>query len=102
MSNSIINAFPKKIKKDVKKAIEILKKYGCSEVYLFGSVVNGEFNENSDIDIAVRGLKDEYFFKAFAELEIQLFNVIELIDLDDKQNRFAQFIMKKRELIKLV
>lgn len=96
-----MDTFPKGFKKDIEKAIKILKSYGCTEIYIFGSIVNGKFNEDSDIDIAVKGLKDEYFFKAFAELERELFYQIDLIDLDDSENRFAQFILARGGMIKV-
>jgi len=67
----------------------------------FGSIVNGKFDENSDIDIAVRGLEDKYYFKVLGEFGMKLFHEVDLLDLDDEENRFAQFILKKRELIKV-
>ena len=99
--SDLINTFPEKFRNDLMKASEILKNYGCTDIYVFGSIVNGKFDDNSDIDIAVKGLKDEYFFKALAELSRQLSREIDLIDLDDTENRFAQFILKKREMIKV-
>ena len=98
----IINTFPEKIKDDIERATEILKKYGCSEVFIFGSLVKERFNENSDIDIAVRGLKDEDYFKVLAELGREICCEVDLIDLDDEENRFAQFILSKKELVKVV
>jgi len=99
--SDIINNFPEKYRIDIVKANEILKKYGCTEIFVFGSVVNGKFNDDSDIDIAVKGLADRLFFKALAELGRQLFHEIDLIDLDDEENRFVQFILKKGELIQV-
>ena len=98
----VINTFPKKIKDDIEKATEILITYGCSEIFIFGSLVKGRFNENSDIDIAVRGLKDEDYFKALAELGRDLVCDVDLVDLDDEENRFAQFVLKKKELVRVV
>jgi len=100
--SDIKNTFPKKIKDDIEKAAEILKKHGCSEVFIFGSLVKGRFNDNSDIDIAVRGLKDEDYFKVLAELGRDLLCEVDLIDLDDEENRFAQFVLNKKELVRVV
>ena len=47
---------PEKFQIDIEKAVEILKQEGCQEIYLFGSLVNGDFNDESDIDIAIKGL----------------------------------------------
>jgi predicted nucleotidyltransferase len=99
--NDIINTFPEAFRADIKKASEILKKHGCIEIYIFGSAANGKFNDKSDIDIAVRGLKDEYYFKVLAELGNELVYDVDLIDLDDDTNRFAQFILEKGGLIKV-
>ena len=100
--NSVIKTFPQKIQEDIEKATEVLKAYGCSEVFIFGSLAKGSFNENSDIDIAVRGLKDEDYFKVLAELGRELNFEVDLIDLDDEDNRFAQFVLKTKELVKVV
>lgn len=97
----IINTFPKKYRQDIEKATTILKENGCTEIYIFGSIVNGKFNEFSDIDIAVRGLSDEIFFRVLGDLRKELENDIDLIDLDDKENRFVQFILKQGELVKV-
>ena len=99
--NEVINTFPEKFREDIEKATAILKNNGCTEIYIFGSVANGRFDENSDIDIAVRGLKDELYFRALGELGMKLSHEIDLLDLDDEQDRFAQFILKNKELIKV-
>ena len=97
----VINTFPEKFRNDIEKASEILKSHGCGDIYVFGSIANGKFDENSDIDIAVRGLEDSKFFRVLAELNKALSSPIDLIDLDDKQNRFAQFILKQEGLVKV-
>lgn len=51
-----IKKLPNSYQDDIKKAIEILKENGAKEVFIFGSIANGKFNINSDIDIAVRGI----------------------------------------------
>jgi len=99
--SDVIKTLPEKYRSDVEKATEILKSYGCSDIYIFGSIVNGKFDESSDIDIAVRGLEDKYYFKVLGEFGMKLFHEVDLLDLDDEENRFAQFILKKRELIKV-
>jgi len=100
--SDIISTFPLQIKTDIEKAAVILKSNGCSEVYIFGSLVSGQYKECSDIDIAVRGLKDEDFFKILAKLGRELSYEVDLIDLDDEENRFVQFILKKKEMVRVV
>jgi len=99
--SNVINTFPEKFRTDIEKATEILKKYGCSEIYIFGSIANGKFDEYSDIDIAVKGLNARVYFKVLAEMERVLFSEVDLIVLDDERDRFAQFILKEEELIKV-
>lgn len=100
MSENLQN-LPKTYQEDIKKAIEILKENGAKEVFVFGSIVNGKINENSDIDIAVKGLKEEEFFRVASILNFELENEIDLVDLDDKTNRFAQMILELGGLLKV-
>lgn len=87
--------------KDIKKAIQILKENGAKEVFIFGSIANGKFNENSDIDIAVKGLKEDEFYKIASILMFELENEFDLIDLDDKENSFSQMLLKVGGLLKI-
>ena len=90
---------PKKYLSDIYKAIEILKEVGCSEIFIFGSLVNGDYTENSDIDIAVKGLPSNKYFKVMGSLMIELENEFDLIDLDENTS-FVE-ILKKEELLKV-
>ena len=58
-----IKNLPISYQEDIEKAVKILKENGAKEVYIFGSIANGKFNANSDIDIAVRGLNEKEFYK---------------------------------------
>ena len=69
-------------KRDIKKAIKIIKKNNSKEIFIFGSLVNGNYNESSDIDIAVRGLSQDKFYKVASILLFELENEFDLIDLD--------------------
>ena len=96
-----IEKLPTSYKGDIKRAIEILKENGAKEVFIFGSIANGKFNVNSDIDIAVRGLESEKFYKVASILMFELENEFDLIDLDDKENRFSQMLLKVGGLLKI-
>lgn len=89
-----LNDLPFSYKKDIKKAIKILKENGANEVFIFGSIANGNFNKNSDIDIAIKGLDEKIFYKVASILMFELENKFDLIDLDDKENRFSQMLLK--------
>lgn len=84
-----------------KKAIKIIKKNNSKEIFIFCSLVNGNYNESSDIDIAVRGLSQDKFYKVASILLFELGNEFDLIDLDDEQNRFSQILLKIGELLKV-
>ena len=58
-----LSNLPYSYQEDIKKATQILKENGAKEVFIFGSIANGKFNENSDIDIAVRGLNEKDFYR---------------------------------------
>ena len=77
---------PPKYKNDIDKATSLLKNEGCKSVYLFGSMVTGKIHNNSDIDIGIKGLPPEKFFKVYSKLYMNLDNEIHLADFDyDKQ-----------------
>ena len=96
-----IEKLPNSYQDDIKKAIEILKENGAKEVFIFGSIANGNFNMNSDIDIAVRGIEAEKFYKVASILMFELENEFDLIDLDDKENRFSQMLLEVGGLLKV-
>lgn len=96
-----ILSLPLTYQEDIKKAIKILKENGAKEVYIFGSIANGKFNENSDIDIAIRGLEESEFYKVASILMFELEHKFDLIDLDDKANDFSQMISKVGGLLKV-
>lgn len=96
-----LNNLPYSYQDDIKKATKILKENGAKEVFVFGSIANGKFNENSDIDIAVKGLNEKDFYKVASILMFELENEFDLIDLDDKENRFSQMLLKVGGLLKV-
>ncbi len=92
---------PESYQMDIQKATDILKENGASQVFIFGSIVNGKFNENSDIDIAIKGLKPQDFYKVASILMFELENEFDLIDLDDESNRFSQMLLKVGGLLQV-
>lgn len=73
---------PVSYKRDLGKAIEILRGFGCTAIYLFGSLAHGKPHEGSDIDLAVRGCPPNRFFRALGYLLTELQHSVDLIDLD--------------------
>ena len=98
-----VERLPEKYKKDIEKAVEILKSRGCTDAYLFGSLTHGDYHENSDIDLGIKGLPGRIYFKTWAEIDRVIDNQIDLVDFDGKTNDFAQFILREEsELIKVL
>jgi predicted nucleotidyltransferase len=81
----------------IKKAANILKTFGATDVYLFGSYPKRTYRVDSDIDLAVSGIPPEKFFEAMGRAEDILNREIDLIDLDEK-NPFVEFLKSHGEL----
>ncbi len=97
---NMIKKIPSLYKEDLESAIAILRKYGVSEIYLFGSLADGTYHENSDIDIAVKGLKPELFLKAYADLSFNINKSVDLLNMDT-QERFTEMLYNLKELIRV-
>jgi predicted nucleotidyltransferase len=88
------------LQSDIDKAAEILKSAGCVECYIFGSVSGGNANENSDIDIAVRGLPPNKFFYVYGQLALQICRAVDLVDLDDG-TRFSRKLRRREAMTRV-
>ncbi len=89
----------KSIKSDLKKAISILEDEGCKEVYVFGSMAEDRYHEDSDIDLAVSGIPQGEFFRVLGRLLFELDHTVDLIDLD-RDDDFSKFLKKEGELVR--
>jgi predicted nucleotidyltransferase len=70
------------------------KKYRWDEAYLFGSIVReGRFGRNSDIDIALSGLKKYDYYEFVGEISDLLDKRVDVVLLEEC--RFAHFIKEK-------
>lgn len=87
----------KRLEEEIGKAAEILKSYGATEVYLFGSQATGDAGDDSDVDFAVRGLPDEVYFTASARACSVLSVSMDLITLDEK-TPFTELLMERKAL----
>jgi hypothetical protein len=79
----------------VEEALHCLeKKYRWDEAYLFGSIVlEGRFRRNSDIDIAVLGLKKFDYYEFIGEISDLLNKRVDVVLLEECH--FAQSIKEK-------
>lgn len=62
--------------------LELSNEVSFKEAYVFGSILRPSFSEDSDIDIAFVGLKDEDFFKTMAFLSGRLGRNVDLVQLE--------------------
>jgi predicted nucleotidyltransferase len=99
MASEFMSKIPVKYQEDIKKATDLLKSEGCS-VFLFGSMVTGEINKNSDIDIGISGLPPKKFFRIYADLDKKTSNKIDLVDFD-MQKDFYNLLNSLGEVVKV-
>jgi len=85
--------FSKEAREKAEKVAKALRDlFPNIEVYLFGSLTTEMFELESDIDIAVKGLLEENYFKAYRIAE----DIADPIPLDFIQFEFAQESMQER------
>ncbi len=86
--------------RDIEIAVEYLREIGIDEIYLFGSQARGDMRDDSDIDIAVRGIPAQEFFFVLGELLTRLDHSIDLVDLD-LQKYLGERLEMSGELMRL-
>jgi len=99
MTSEFMGKIPIKYREDIKKATNLLKNEGCN-VFLFGSMVTGEIDKNSDIDIGISGLHPKKFFRIYAELDKETSNKIDLVDFDIQKD-FYNLLDSLGEVVKI-
>ncbi len=68
---------------EVQGAVDILLRNGAQEVYLFGSRARGDAAPDSDIDLAIRGMPPEHFYRAVGEVCSAVAIPVDIVDLDE-------------------
>jgi len=87
-------------RKTIPLIIKILKKYDIEQIIIFGSICNqNHFTKRSDIDIAVLGLEDKFFFQAYGELMMKLEYEIDLKPFEQLDQLIKNRIMENGEVI---
>lgn len=85
------------VNESIQEAVQILQKAGATEVYVFGSVATGHMRDDSDIDLAVRGLPPKIYFKTLSKLMDQLNREVDLLDLDE-ETPFTRLLVRSEKL----
>ena len=70
--------------------LKCAQKYNVSAVYLFGSSIQADA-EPRDIDIGVKGLRPDLFFKFYGELIKELPRPVDVVDLS-KDSLFRELV----------
>lgn len=85
---------------------EACKRYKVKELYAFGSVVNGDFNEDSDIDLVVEFIRDGFTgsFDQYMDFKESVKNIfkrdVDLISIKAVRNPiFREEIEKTKEFL---
>jgi predicted nucleotidyltransferase len=68
---------------EIQRAVDVLLSNGAREVYVFGSHARGEAVPGSDLDLPVRGMPPEHFFRAVGETCSVLSIPVDIVDLDE-------------------
>jgi len=63
--------------------ISCAKRYNVSAIYLFGSSLDNSVQPR-DIDLGVKGIQPQLFFKFYGELLRNLSKEVDLVDLSEK------------------
>ena len=79
---------PEKYRLDIEKAVFCLKEEGCTAIFLFGSLVTGEYTDSSDIDIGVMGLSPGKYIRTYSKLNNLIKNRFDLIDFDENRDLY--------------
>jgi predicted nucleotidyltransferase len=78
----------------------LVREFGASRVYLFGSLAQEDrFHEQSDVDLAVEGIAQERFFKAWTATGAHASAPIELVDIDEVGEPMRRLIREHGELL---
>ena len=84
-------------KRDIDTAARILREAGAMKVFVFGSAARGVLRPDSDLDLAVRGLPPEAFFRAMSMVTFAISRPFDLVDLDNR-NLFTEYLECEGEL----
>ena len=84
---------------ELKKAIEIAKKYKIGRLYLVGSALHGNPKKANDYDFAIEGHPAGTFFQFYGELYMAMSKEVDLIDLSGEQTLFKNIVRKEAKLI---
>ncbi|MDR2716661.1 MAG: nucleotidyltransferase domain-containing protein [Treponema sp.] len=95
-----LSKIPEKYRPDIEKAASCLKEEGCTAVFLFGSLVTGEYTDLSDIDLGIKGLSPQKYIRTYSKLNNIIKNRFDLIDFDEN-NDLYNLLYSIGEIVKI-
>lgn len=98
--SELLSRLPEEFQKDIDSAIKILKNAGCEEIFIFGSLLSGNYNEDSDIDIAIKGCSPDKYFSLLGQLLTTLSRPVDLINLD-REDAFSKYLAREGDLYRV-
>jgi len=83
------------LKKTINSLNKLANQFGFHKAYIFGSVIKtGKFGQNSDVDIAIKGLNKFMQYKLVASLSSLIDREVDVILLEDECH-FKDVIIKE-------
>ena len=77
----------------------LVDEFKANQIILFGSLVKGNFNQNSDIDLAVAGIEPSQYFKALAQVNNISDRWIDLKPLESLEPHFLKRVLETGECL---
>ena len=76
-----------------------IKEFDVKKIYLFGSLIKGNFDHQSDIDVAIEGLSSPLYLKALVFLSDYLKREINLVPLETCSSSLKEVIYSDGRLV---
>ena len=95
-----MSGMTKREQEAIKRAATLFIGLGASQVFVFGSAVNGQLRPDSDIDMAVSGLPPRVYFSAISQASDLIGRPVDLVDLDDDSG-LVRYLRASGELIRV-
>jgi predicted nucleotidyltransferase len=86
---------------EINTIVNLVKDAGGKEAYIFGSVAKGESTDFSDIDIGIKGVPPNLFFKLSGSIMMALNRKVDLVDLDE-ETRFANRLLENEVFVRVL
>ena len=74
--------------------VDLLRRFGATDIYLFGSRASGRHRQGSDYDFAVRGVQEADYYRVVGELLLASSVPVDVVLLD-ADSSFSRHIEEK-------